>query len=323
MHLLFSVGGVAVRGEDYVPIDLAIGIDKHYVPHAAVMLKSLLMCNGAYTFKLSVVCDGVDEARRLEFANQFPQVEMTWYDLSEHPVLDFSGLLHITRATYLRLALPEILPQSQHRVLYLDADMVIDGDIRELWEMDLLGSPVAAAVDPGVDPSTFQADWRLPVQAPYFNAGVLLIDLKAVREGNYFGDAIEVLTTQREKCEFADQDALNVALWGTCLEISPKWNFQRKFMYHGFREWHCRVQNGVRPLIVHFNESEKPWKASEWHPWSWLYLRNLMRTGYFSEVSRANGIGHAAILKAFARWCVRRPMFIRGARSPRMAGHIS
>ncbi len=67
-----------------------------------------------------------------------------------------------------------VVPRSIEKVIYLDCDMIIRRDLTALWEMPLAGHVLAAALDPGYDLG-FVPGW--PSDTPYFNSGVMLVDL--------------------------------------------------------------------------------------------------------------------------------------------------
>ena len=86
---------------------------------------------------------------------------------------------HYTIDTYTRLWLGEFFPQTVDRVLYLDADIVVVGSIAPLWNVDLGGALMGAVDIPGSDRGVTRLGMR--AEDGYFNAGVLVIDLKQWR----------------------------------------------------------------------------------------------------------------------------------------------
>jgi lipopolysaccharide biosynthesis glycosyltransferase len=218
-------------------MEIVCGIDSAYAPHLAVMLKSVVLSNPGQQMRVHVLHDGVDAALRGRVQSCVAPLQIEWREVKGHRVLDFDGLLQITRATYLRLTMIEMLSPTIKRVLYLDVDMIVNGDLRPLWNTDLHDKVCAAVVDPGVNPDEFAVKWSLPRPGQYFNAGVMLIDLEKLRAKPLFQRAIAILENPTAQCEYADQDALNVVLWNEWLPVDPAWNFQRKFMYDDYSAW--------------------------------------------------------------------------------------
>ncbi|MGM9969034.1 MAG: glycosyltransferase [Anaeroplasma sp.] len=98
--------------------------------------------------------------------------------------------------TLLRLLLDKI-PNMPDKILYLDADIMFNGDILSLYNIDIEGYEYAAARD---------HYGKYLVNRNYINAGVLLLNLKLMRETNILAKAREKLRTK--KLIFADQSAL-------------------------------------------------------------------------------------------------------------------
>ena len=88
------------------------------------------------------------------------------------------------------LLLSDLLPDSLERVLFLDADMLVLDDIAKIWETDISNSSVAAVVDQAIPlcPSPRGVKDRsslgIPDSAPYFNAGVMFVNLTRWRRLN-------------------------------------------------------------------------------------------------------------------------------------------
>ena len=133
---------------------------------------------------------------------------------------------HWTYMTLMRLALPELLPE-EHRALWLDVDTIVNDDIGALFDLDLGGCPVAAAREP---------EWSRPGRV-YYNAGVLLMDLDALR-----GDLCRALIRQVNTVpmDFKDQDAINEVCKGRICTLSPIWNAS---------DWTAKP---IDPKITHF-----------------------------------------------------------------------
>jgi lipopolysaccharide biosynthesis glycosyltransferase len=234
-------------------------------------------------------------------------VQIAWYGVEDHRVLEFKPLLQITRATYLRLMMLEVLSPTIKRVLYLDVDLIVNGDLRPLWNTDLGNKVCGAVVDPGVNGDEFAAKWSLSRPGQYFNAGMMLIDLDRLRSKPFLQQAIAILEDPTKPCEYADQDALNIALWNQWLPVDPGWNFQRKFLYDHCAAWKALNPMRREPVIIHYTERYKPWHSSEWHPYAWLYLRSLLRTSFRNQVLHAGGIGIRDRCKWRLRYILKRP----------------
>lgn len=186
---------------------------------------------------------------------------------------------HVSRATYLRLYLDDLLPAQYERILYLDTDMYFERhETARLFEIDLQDAVVAAAVDvallmemvcPDLLPE-FPRAWRGPEgirrsraglglagDEPYCNSGAMLIDRAGWRAAGLCQRALAFLEASPERCLFADQSALNMVLAGHSVELSPRYNFQPAHAY-------ARLGALFEPVIRHFCGPQKPWNSHLW-----------------------------------------------------------
>lgn len=270
-------------------IQLVCVTDANYAPHLAVLLKSIEANKGAERVRVHVILDGVGAALLGQIRSAVPTLEIIDYNIWGHIALDLPPLLQISRATYLRLIMTEVLPVGIDRVLYLDIDIVVTCSLLALWQTDLQGHSCGAVEDPGVDPAAFAQSYGLRGSGGYFNAGMLLIDMKAARRTGFLTHALNQLIAKPEAYEYADQDALNEQLWRTWLSLDPQWNHQREHLYKPDRYLTSNTMKKL-PAVFHFTESNKPWKSDEWHPYAWLYWQNLRYTPFFSDIRQRNGI---------------------------------
>lgn len=121
---------------------------------------------------------------------------------------------HYTIGSLYRLMIPEMVPQLD-RGIYLDADMLVNRDICELWDIDLEDYAMAAVREPGV-------------QRVYYNSGILYMNLKILREDEkkYGKSMLERCVEVIRKMEslFPDQDAINILYANRILPIDEGWN---------------------------------------------------------------------------------------------------
>lgn len=282
-------------------IELVCVTDSNYAAHFAALVKSVETHKGNERIRVHAILDGVSEALLLKVRKSVPQLEIQEYHVADHPALELPPLLQISRATYLRLIIPELLSRDIDRVLYLDIDMIVSSSLIGLWNADLKGNPCGAVEDPGVDPTAFSKKYQLEGAGTYFNAGMMLIDMCAVRETDFLGKALANLIDTPKNYEFADQCALNEALWRDWTAVDAKWNFQREFLYEADKYKDLTCENGP-PKIIHYTESNKPWKSDEWHPYAWLYWKFLRQTPFFDEIRKRDRIGYGRLLKFWLKY---------------------
>lgn len=283
-------------------IDVAFGFDSNYVEHGAAVMAAVAAHGGAYRFIILHV--GIDAAAQKRVESVAANAAFVWIEVGDDDVPAFADRQHFSRATLFRLGLEKLAPADCHKLLYLDADITVLRDVRELYAVDLGDCPIAAAIDAFVDPKAFAQRWSLPEGPDYFNAGVLVIDLDRVRAEGLFTKAAEFVALYDPPLN--DQDALNFACWGRWKRFSVAWNAQRHMAIPSLiAEMSAEKHLGARqPRIIHFTGPEKPWLPNVYHPWAWLYWRSLKRTPFFSEVAaryRVNARERARMLVRFLR----------------------
>lgn len=171
---------------------------------------------------------------------------------------------YITEVTFYRYFISCL---DEQRVLYLDSDIVVDGDLSSLYWQDFAGVPLLAVEDyvhqhlPVYQDLTFES---------YFNAGVLLIDNAFWRRHATFDDLIAI-NDEYPNLVFGDQDALNIYFndsWralpieynyqvGALIELSVRRGLNELVKTSGYLD--------VVPKIIHYTGPYKPWKASVIH----------------------------------------------------------
>ena len=188
---------------------------------------------------------------------------------------------HFPPEASIPLLLAELLPGGLERVLFLDADMLVLDDVATLWETPL-GPHVLAAAPDGAVPFCSAArgvkGWQslgIPRDAPYFNGGVLMIDLARWRERDVTRRALAYLETTREPIDFLHQEALNAVLWDDWKQLDARWNLLASL---AGRTYERAVSEAWRhPGIVHFAGRMKPWRAPIGGPFNAPYQQSLER----------------------------------------------
>jgi lipopolysaccharide biosynthesis glycosyltransferase len=134
------------------------------------------------------------------------------------------------KATWYRVFLPEILP-GRDRVLYLDSDLIVVDDLKPLHDRADLEGHWLGAVTNVFQHNDFgrPAELGLASREQYFNAGVLLMNLDAMRSDRSSRALIAYARENSDLIAFRDQDALNVVLGERRLELHPRWNCMNSF----------------------------------------------------------------------------------------------
>ena len=137
-----------------------------------------------------------------------------------------------TIGTMFRCSLPELLP-NLNRIIYLDADLFVNRDIKELWDVDICEYCLAGVADEGVDIHNYPKilnKYSGIKKESYFNAGVLYMNLKKLREFGNLKKLVVDFLVENPEAGLPDQDALNVIFHNKVLYLDGSWN-QFVFMH--------------------------------------------------------------------------------------------
>lgn len=291
--------GFEMQGSEIV---IAFGLDAGYAAHAGAAIASILAAAPQRAYRFAMLHDGVPADLQAQVQMCAPGARFDWLAPPEE-LLACSGVHgHVSRATYARFAIPDLLRDCR-RVLYLDCDLIVLADLQPLFTGDLRGAALGAVSDHWIDPLAFAQSWGLErADARYFNAGVLVLDLDVLRQEGGFSRALETLNTHGSRLPFMDQDALNHAFWGRWHPLDRVWNVQRAAVMRGFEDA-AQAQAGLetrRPKIIHYTGGQKPWRRGAYHPYAGAYLQALARTPFWDKVLSAGGpVWHERLR---ARW---------------------
>jgi lipopolysaccharide biosynthesis glycosyltransferase len=254
---------------------------------------------------------------------------------------------HISHAAFVRLLAAELLPSELDRVIYLDSDFLFRDDLRQIWQWDLGDSWCAAVPDiacPYVDArfadSNFRksspymatispirnwSDLSLDPAAPYFNSGLMLIDLQNWRRNGLNEKFLKCLSDHPRHIWCWDQYALNVVLAGHWKPLPMRWNqgshvFEYPSVAHSPIDPAAFQEMIQRPAAIHFTTEFKPWLFGSRHPHRDEYFRALRETFWAEwQPQRPNvsvqrisqKVGTALVKNANIAWRKFQAMFYR------------
>ena len=258
-----------------------------YVPHSAAMLHSILANRGECDVRVHYLHGPRLPSGDRDLLARMVDENGGTIDFLEVPDERLDGLPVVeafTGAMWYRTFLPELLPNVD-RVLYLDVDTLAVDDLTRLWETDL-GDHYLAAVTNVFQPGdeTRSADLGLPSAEVYFNSGVLLFNLPAMRRDRC-AEAIRACAVERgDELGWPDQDALNLVLGERRVPLHPRWNVMNAMLlFPAAAEVFgadAVEEARRRPGIRHFEGpgDNKPWHYLCGRPQRELYLEHRSAT---------------------------------------------
>lgn len=276
------------RESDKCTVDLLLSIDSKFVMQMMVTAVSLFRNNKGTAFRIHLLCTQVgdsDKARIRQFVEQEGhsiQFYDATQDLIDHQYIPRSGRL--TLSTYMRCFITRILPDTLHKILYMDCDLLVRSSIAELWQTDLTGHAIAAVDDMWARRGNSER-LGIPAADSYFNNGVLLINLDRWREIDVYQQSMHIIQQRHDVLQFHDQDIFNILFHAERLHLPVRFNMQDAF-YRQRRQW---IQPELlpeidqwlaNPVVVHFTGSHKPWEYKCYHPFRREYLDYIRLTPF-------------------------------------------
>jgi lipopolysaccharide biosynthesis glycosyltransferase len=292
------------------PISIVSASDDNYAMPLAVTVRSAIdhLAPGQ-PLNVYILDGGLSDSSKQRLARSWKarHVSVQWLQPPVEKIADLKTENHLNLVTYLRLFMPVLLPHELERVLFLDADMLIQRDLAELWRTELGEAPIAAVHDyftPYLDtreaigrpsicdrhpdkchPVPNYRELGLKPTAPYFNAGVMVVNLRKWREVDVLHRATQLVRDNWEHVRYCDQYALNVLFSEQWKQLDPRWNQNSNlWVWRGPDEsafgpekyWQLRNE----PWIVHFTWLTKPWHYNCTHPYTRKFFKFVDRTAW-------------------------------------------
>ncbi|MDR1504225.1 MAG: glycosyltransferase family 8 protein [Prevotella sp.] len=272
-------------------IHISCGLDNNYAPYCIILLYSILENNKENDITFHLLTNNMSEDNRKiiqQVVNDYGK-NVLFYHVDKELFKGFPISGHINYAAYFRFLLPSVLPDLD-KVLYLDCDMIVDGDLKELWNIDIENYALAGVRDSENDNIRLYNRLGYEQSLGYINSGVLLINLKEWRKDNILTTAIKALTSSPLKYQYHDQDFINEFYCDRKLLIDFKFNLMEFFLfsYNKFiisRKYFHDIERAIKkPTIIHFCGHIKPWHIEYSSPIKYIFCKYADKQQYISDI---------------------------------------
>ena len=262
------------------PLNIACAIDDSFVYPLSVMLISVLENNTEENIFIHLFSVSLSDSFILFFEKLVKKYNQSFkfYRLDADIFKNLPVNDRISYATYYRILMPSNIDKSVDRFLYLDADIIVDGNLSPIFSIDLKDKVFGAVNDITAIDGNMHIKHSIPDNYLYFNAGVLLIDRVKWIECLATEKVLKYLKDFRSLCDFHDQDALNATLYKERYPLLPEWNQQIGlfFIEHSLLDkvYSLNYIKAIKnPIVIHYNGSEKPWHYVSEHPFRKQFIR--------------------------------------------------
>jgi lipopolysaccharide biosynthesis glycosyltransferase len=284
-------------------VNIVFSSDDNYAPLVGVCLYSLMLnnrCDGiinVYILNSDISKYNKDSINNVvkdesNILIHFIDTEAIHQKLSKLINLNVRSL-----ATWYRVFLPIIMPTSVSKVIYLDCDSYINDTLSELWEIDINEYHVAGVLD------TIALENKkaigLDEKDPYFNAGMLLINLDKWRLDRILDKMIEFIEAKNGIVTYHDQGTINAVCKKKKI-IHPKFNAMTPFFllssnqlkkFHKLNDYYSSVEieeAKKSPVFCHLTPYfvDRPWAKGNYHSLKHEYNSFLKRTVWATTINR-------------------------------------
>lgn len=270
--------------------------DDNYAVFMGVSICSLLENNKkAEEINIYVIDDAISAGRKSELMQMAEEYERQLFFISPDSILEdrdiasafsYTGMRKNTHS-YLKLFADRLMPEVCGRLLYIDCDTAITGNIEELFDIDMGTYAIGMVLDSLVMDSRCSVGMR--ENDNYYNSGVILLDLDRWRERNYAQRIIDHVKYGRVYGT-VDQDILNMEFLQEIYTLPISYNLQPIHLVYPYKTYSAvykhkekyyteqEIAEAVeKPKIVHYLRyiGESPWNEGNVHPGTIYFDRYL------------------------------------------------
>ncbi|MBZ7931986.1 glycosyltransferase family 8 protein, partial [Campylobacter sp. RM12910] len=236
-------------------------INNAYSGYLGTCITSILInCDKNYFLNFYIIDGGINKLnkKRIESLKNIRDFKIEFIKVDKRKFINMpnSSQSHISNDTNYRF-LVSSLKLYLDKCIFLDADLIVTGDISELWRVDVKDYYFAAVEDEAPKfPNSWIKNLPLPYDFKYVNTGVVVINLKKWRENSIEEKLFLNADKYSDKLMFPDQDILNITLYNSIRYLHHIYNAMPIQRYYDKNQ---RNEAFANPKVVHWAGSGKPW----------------------------------------------------------------
>lgn len=267
-------------------IHIVLAADSNYIIPVTVVLQSIFDNNQEEDINIYLLyLENTLEDKDLKFlANCVQQRKSNFIRLKvkQEQISGFPETRH-GKAALLRLCLPDLLPELD-KILYLDGDIIVNGNLSPLFSLDITSYYVAAGKDSaGIYNRDYPISLGIASTHFYYNSGIILLNLAAFRKMDLIGEMNKFTHENYQRISSPDQDFLNYICQNKTLYIPPKYNMnyavEKDILAQIWSKEEIREAK-KSPVIIHYIGPVKPWSVLSTHPYRKLWWKYLKKTHF-------------------------------------------
>lgn len=263
-----------------VKFNIAYAPDDKYINQTIVSMVSAVENNKGHEIEFIIIYSGLNE-QSIEKLKSVQNCKLRLLQIDENIFASLPLSHWVTVQAWFRIKLPDMC-QDLDKILYLDCDTLILGDLSELFNTDLSGKYLAGVKDVwGVDKYCKRLDM---VSGVYLNSGVLLFNAEFCRQEKFFDKIVDFANNNAKIIEFCDQDSINKIADEKKVVLNPKFNLMDTWWRGGYYELEGKEEQEYlrakeSPVIAHLTGLKPAFKGcgnkfkDNW--WNYAKLTNI------------------------------------------------
>ncbi|TGN52618.1 hypothetical protein E4L95_16210 [Paracoccus liaowanqingii] len=278
-------------------INIVFASDAAYLPYTSVTLTSILKnYTGSQLINVFLLLDkplSEDDKNKIEQLKNIHDFNLLDIAVDATEYNDIRTSAGISVATYYRLKLGEILPAHVEKAVYLDSDLIVLESIENLYN-EPLDKNLFAGVEDSIS-LTYNGRFGIPIGGRHINAGVVLIDVRLMREINFSEIVEKFININQYRITLGDQQIIAELFYNSIKYVPIRWNVHGSMFTPGWVPQTAGLQNEIDPVeaeqaiaypaIIHYTLSRKPWLSWE-HPKTALWYKYVSFSSYKDDIER-------------------------------------
>lgn len=255
----------------------------NYIQHAGVTLASLFENNKDIHFVVYLMTEYISapSKEKLKGFVEFYDNEIIFIQDNFEIINTLPLTGNWSKLVYLKLFIPYYIPQTVKRLLIIDVDIIFNGSIRELLNIDMDKYALAGVED--YDASTdHKKRLGIPDDKSYVNGGFIYANMDKWRDAYKQNLFFSFLEKHKDHIICQEQDIINGVFQNEIYTLPIKWNMLSLFFAYRprcFKKYLPQLEEAKKnPLVIHFCEMYKPWEKESFHPYRSLYFKYLKLT---------------------------------------------
>lgn len=283
-------------------MNIFFAVNNDYVKYLLVALLSILKNNVEEKIYFYIISKDITE----ESKNKIGLLRKIYSNFEiKYLVPDMSlfknlklNIEYITIETYFRYIIADLVPDIS-KCLYLDADIVVNGKLKDFYDTNIENFYCAGVEDLFINGICYKKEIEFTDDDLYVNAGVLLLNLENIRKDNMISKLFYNNLQLKDKITYQDQDVINITFKNKILEANSIYNFTGT---------NVRREKNKRKsaVIIHYTGERKPWmnNCRNKMKFLWRYYNDLVDTLiYGRKATNTNLLFHKLYSYLWTTYC--------------------